>query len=249
MTADRWFQTSGDEYWAQAQRPLVCLVFLVPLLLFYEAGVLWLGGSRAALLRNGADFWMREWLEAVGWEHTFLLPALVAVFLFTWHLWGKYPWQVTGDTLAGMFAESLLFAFFLVLLGQLQHLAFQHWSDPSLLALKHRMAVARVVSYVGAGIYEEVLFRLCLLPLGYLVFRLLLLPPRWAAGSAVVSSSLLFAAAHYVGTTANEFSAFTFTFRAFAGAFFAGLFLLRGFGITVGCHAAYDVLVGSLLVE
>jgi hypothetical protein len=40
---------------------------------------------------------------------------------------------------------------------------------------------------------------------------------------------------------------FSFVFRATAGVFFAGLFVVRGFGITVGSHAAYDLLVGILI--
>jgi membrane protease YdiL (CAAX protease family) len=60
-------------------------------------------------------------------------------------------------------------------------------------------------------------------------------------------TSLMFSLAHYVGPTAETMVLFTFTFRALAGVFFAALFVTRGFGITVGCHAAYDLLVGVLM--
>ena len=64
---------------------------------------------------------------------------------------------------------------------------------------------------------------------------------------ALLATSLLFSAAHYVGPAADTFSLFSFTFRLLAGLFFAVLFVIRGFGVTAGCHAAYDVLVGVLL--
>jgi hypothetical protein len=35
-----------------------------------------------------------------------------------------------------------------------------------------------------------------------------------------------------------------FVFRTCAGLFFTFLFVARGFGVAVGAHAGYDVLVG-----
>ena len=70
--------------------------------------------------------------------------------------------------------------------------------------------------------------------------------PR-ALAVAVLTTSLAFSLAHYVGPAAEAFDLFTFTFRTIAGAFFAVLFVTRGFGVAVGTHAAYDLLVGILL--
>ena len=55
---------------------------------------------------------------------------------------------------------------------------------------------------------------------------------------------MLFSAAHYVGPSGDKFLWLTFLFRFLAGVFFAVLFRYRGFGIAVGTHAFYDVLVG-----
>ncbi|MEX0703936.1 MAG: CPBP family intramembrane glutamic endopeptidase [Planctomycetales bacterium] len=234
------------DYWSQARQPLACLAFLAPLLVVYEAGVLWAGGPDAAAIRNGADYWMRGWLHGLGLTQALLLPLLVAFGLLGWHVAGRYPWRVSLDMLAGMLAESLLFAFALILLGQLQGLAFQRLEAGGLLAVGHPVA-ARAISLVGAGIYEEVLFRLCLLPAAYGLFRLSRLSPRWSAALAVLASSLAFALAHHVGGERLEL--FAFTFRTLAGLFFAALFVLRGFGVTVGCHAAYDLVVGVLMAR
>jgi hypothetical protein len=231
-------------------------VFLLPLLAVYEAGVIWMGGENPAQVRNGADAWMRVALESAGVSFGFILPVLVAVVLLAWHWLAKHPWKVSGETLMGMFAESLLFAFLLIVAGQLQNLAFEKLGHPEIpLAVRGAEApgliggetAAKAVTYVGAGIYEEVLFRLCLLPACFGIFRLLQLNTTWAAVMAVVSTSLLFSIAHHVGPTGEAFRLFPFTFRLLAGLFFAALFVLRGFGITVGAHAAYDVLVGLLL--
>lgn len=237
---------ANEGYWFEARQPLVCLVFLAPLLMVYELGVLSIGGNQPELIRNGADYWMRSGLSQLGFTHTFLLPALIVGTLLVWHICCKHPWKVSGETLIGMFAESLLFAFCLIVLGQVQDLAFQRLSQPEMLFIEQESA-SRVVSFVGAGVYEEVMFRLLLLPLCYLLFRGMMLQVRWSAILAIISTSLIFSFAHYVGAAGDQFSVFSFTFRTIAGLFFAGLFFLRGFGITVGAHATYDIIVGVML--
>ena len=64
---------SLKEYAAQSARPLVSLMFVAPLLVVYELGVILLGPQA---LRNGADTWLRLCLEAIGFGQHFLLPLL-----------------------------------------------------------------------------------------------------------------------------------------------------------------------------
>src|SRR5258708_25836427 len=68
----RWWGEAagaGDDrrtYWGATRRPFPCLLFVAPILLAYEFGVLWLGGASAASLRTGADAWMRQVLATAG---------------------------------------------------------------------------------------------------------------------------------------------------------------------------------------
>jgi hypothetical protein len=243
----------GDDYWSLARQPLHCLLFLLPLLAAYEIGVaLTLGGDQASA-RNGADYWMRSAMNRLGFNHPLLLPVVVVGLLVTWQFVGRFRWKPSAGTLFGMLAESALFGACLVVLGQLQDLVFQ--SQPGQLAngphagilLSQPATLPRVISYLGAGVYEEVLFRLCLIPVSYALLRALSMPRSAAMLVAVLTTSILFSAAHYVGPAADQLSLFSFVFRATAGMFFALLFVLRGFGITVGSHAAYDLIVGILL--
>ena len=237
------------DYWAEARMPLSSLLFLIPWMVVYEFGVLVMGQDQPDVLRNGADFWMRSFLSRIGIGQT-LLPVLVIAMLLAWHLIQKYPWQVRMETQAGMFAESLLLAIVLVAFGQCHDFLFRTiTTEPESAATLLAVAgpVTRAVSFIGAGVYEEVMFRLLLVPAAFLGFRMFEFPVNWAAAMAAISTSFLFALAHHVGPSADAFNLFAFSFRAAAGLFFATVFLLRGFGITVGCHAAYDLLVGVLL--
>lgn len=243
----------SDDYWALARQPLHCLLFLIPLLAAYEIGVALAIGDDAASARNGADYWMRSGLHLLGLTHPLLLPVVVVGLLTGWQVVGRFRWKPSAGTLLGMLAESALFGACLVVLGQLQDLGFRTHLDElaqgphSAIPLSQPGTLPRVISYIGAGVYEEVLFRLCLIPVSYGLLRALLISRRPAMLLAVLTTSILFSAAHYVGPAADQLTLFSFVFRATAGVFFALLFVLRGFGITVGSHAAYDLFVGVLI--
>lgn len=238
-------------YWYTARRPLPSLIFLAPLLIIYEAGVLIMGGSRPETIRNGADFWLRESLLHIGFGSAILLPCLIVIGLLAWHMAGRHPWKMSLDTFVGMCAESLIFAFLLRLVCQVQDLAFHRFSINSQFTANITVSnsqSAQLITFIGAGIYEEVLFRLCLLPIVFFAFRRIGFSTSWACVLSVLGTSLLFSWAHYIGAAGDHLTLFSFTFRAVAGVYFASLFFVRGFGITVGTHAAYDLLVGILLV-
>ena len=248
-------RSSKSEYWQQSRLPWPSLVFLMPMLIAYELGVLWVGGPHSADIRSGADVWLRGGLEIIGLGVSWLPPLLVVAGLLVWQWIERHPWRVSAETLAGMFAESVVFAFLLLLLGQLQSRVFSLSLVPrgelGVVALTPTEVetFARVLGFVGAGIYEEVLFRLALLPGMIAVLRQPVRLRAWATPLAVLVTSLLFSAAHHAGPSGEPFDSFRFCFRTLAGGVFAGLFVLRGFGITACSHALYDLLVGVLLVD
>jgi membrane protease YdiL (CAAX protease family) len=235
------------DYWELTRQPLPSAIFLLPLLLIYEFGVLMLSQAGELTARNGADHWIREGLLSVGFQQTHLLPSLILIALAVWHFAGKFPHKISGELLSGMLAESLLFAVVLVVIGQTQDLLFQQWSAHELLAIFPDNAASTAISYIGAGIYEEVLFRGILCTLLYAGGRSLKIPMMASLICAMIVSSLLFSGAHYIGPAADQYSHFSFLFRVCAGMYFAGLFFCRGLGIAIGAHTAYDLLVGLLL--
>ncbi|MFM8953986.1 MAG: CPBP family intramembrane glutamic endopeptidase [Planctomycetaceae bacterium] len=241
------------DYWAVSRTPLTSLVFSLPLVLAYEGGVLWLGRGTP---RNGADVWLRQLLDACGFGAYFLLPALTVVGLLVWHHVEHDRWQFSPAVLMGMAGECVLWAMVLVGIARLQQ---QVWplglqtvacwplaAAPGPSADLVDGALARVVGYCGAGLYEEVLFRLLLLPAVAWLLGRLGSGPITAAVWAILITSGLFSLAHYVGPLGDAFELYSFSFRMAAGVFFAVVFLLRGFGIAAGTHALYDLLVGLL---
>jgi hypothetical protein len=97
---------------------------------------------------------------------------------------------------------------------------------------------------LGAGIYEELLFRVVLVGLlAWGAKKVLGWRPLVAGIAATVLGALIFSAFHYIGPFGDRFEVYSFVFRTIAGLFFSGLYLLRGFGITAWTHALYDVFL------
>jgi hypothetical protein len=103
---------------------------------------------------------------------------------------------------------------------------------------------ARLMLSLGAGLYEELLFRVALVSALANGARLALGWTRGTSGVvATILGALIFSAFHYVGPYGEDWALQSFTFRAIAGLMFSALYLTRGFGITAWTHAMYDVLV------
>ena len=104
-------------YWAISRAPLTSLVFALPLVLAYEGGVLLLGRGTP---RNGADVWLRQALDALGFGAYFLLPTLTILGLLAWHHVEHDRWHVRAGVLATMALECGLWAGVLMGIARLQ---------------------------------------------------------------------------------------------------------------------------------
>ncbi|HUN80100.1 MAG TPA: hypothetical protein VMV81_01185, partial [Phycisphaerae bacterium] len=110
----------SNAYWDVTHRPLQCLVFLLPMILAYEIGMLLMHG------RFPQDQWptlaaqqMLKWFFSLFGASGVYLPgaALIAVLL-CWHIASRNPWQVSMQPMAGMAGESVLLAIPLILLNR-----------------------------------------------------------------------------------------------------------------------------------
>jgi hypothetical protein len=194
--------------------------------------------------------WMRTGFAALGLKDQWLLPLLLCLILLAWQVLRFHDWRFSPSILAGMMLESLAWAVALVGISRLIDMGFAHLERTrTLLALSADASGASleaIIGYMGAGVYEETLFRLILVPALFGGLRALQMPQIVSSTLAVAGSALLFALAHHAGAPAEPFTWFAFIFRWMAGVVFAWLFVLRGFGIAVGTHTIYDILVGWL---
>jgi hypothetical protein len=247
-----------SRYLQATRHPLVCVLFVLPLLLAYELGMHLAGQERGVVHRNGADVWLRDLLTAVGIPALYGAPAVILVILLAWGF--KRPQPMPADmvgTSIGMTLESGIFAaglfglsqVMLPLIAYLQRSGLMSLASqpPPLLNTGLDPICEQILRYLGAGLYEETLFRLVLFSALWWLFAYWDLRSGPAFVLAALGSALCFAGAHHIGPHGEAFHPLVFLFRTLAGSYFALVFFFRGFGIAVGAHALYDVLVGILV--
>jgi len=234
-----------EDYWHVTHRPLQCLVFLLPMVLAYEIGMaFWHERVPPDLRPTLAAQQLLRWFFSLFGVTGYYLPgaALIAVLLVT-HVACRYPWRVKGGAIVGMAGESVLLAIPLLFLNEwlpsLQSAANRRAANQGTL----RDQIDNLLLSIGAGLYEELVFRLIVITLVcLLVIDIARVNPATGTALAVIISSILFSAHHYRPIGSDPWSLQEFAFRAAAGGYLAAVFVLRGFGLAVGCHVTYDVI-------
>jgi hypothetical protein len=239
-------------YWTKARAPRYSLVFALPLFLLYEALAASLaGGAGTAGVRNAADVALKTpfmlFSGARGSLAFFATVIAVCIFLVA-RDFTRTRERPQPRVFLLMLGESAVLALFLglvvgtitqQLLGALP-LSLQAAPTP----LDKMGAGTKLMLSLGAGLYEELLFRVLLVGGMAAGFKWLLGARTWTSGlMAAVIGALIFSAFHYVGEYGDPLELGSFTYRAIAGLAFSGLYLTRGFGITAWTHALYDVYV------
>ena len=237
-------------YWQASRAPRYSLLFALPLLIIYQVlAALAPAGPGGMGVRNGADVILESvfvWLAGAWGPRLFMLCLIgVGAWLIARDL--RANRNLSPAVLAGMLLESVLLALvFGVVVGSLTA-ALLGAPPPPMVVGFHTQQLSRwtmLMLSLGAGIYEELLFRVVLVGLlAWGANKLLGWRPLVAGIAATVLGALIFSAFHYIGPFGDRFEVYSFVFRTIAGLFFSGLYLLRGFGITAWTHALYDVFL------
>jgi len=256
--------SSREGYLSASRKPLQVLIFLLPLVIFYEIGsAVWLAGAEGALVEDiRARRIISQLFDSFGILGLYLPGLLILVVLLVWHVLTSDKWRIRPKVVGAMWLESLIWTVPLLVLGQLLYRVLIGAGPPMAaaelgtgIALAGSEAIsahslgARATISIGAGLYEELLFRM--LAIG--VIHLLLVDVGGLKSStgiiaAVIISSAMFAIYHDVGVlpmpggpTSIQWPQLIFFFAA--GLYFGSLYIARGFGIAAGVHALYDIAV------
>jgi len=232
---------TSDGYWRQTRRPIYSLIFLLPLMVVYETGVLFIGSADHEYIRNGADVLVKTLLYSLGVKGFFLSSGLfVVVILIVMQIRSRSPWRVKTAYIATMFVECLFYPFLLILFSiLLTGIILRNSLEGGNINI-----FAQVILSLGAGVYEEFVFRLLLIGFFSAILGVFLsLSKRWSMIVAAILAAAIFSLCHYMGPLGDTFEVPSFLYRTCAGLVLAAIYITRGFGIAAGTHAAYDILV------
>lgn len=234
-------------YWQLSRSARYSVLFALPLLVAYESLAFLLEGSATTGVRNGADVILKSLFLSFGGAHGLLVFDLLLLGVAAYFVWRD---RGTGGALrfgvfGGMLLESILLAVsFGAVAGLLTAVLLRGPSALAIGGLGQFGLPTQLMLSLGAGIYEELLFRVLLVG-GLIALAKVLFGwgDRGANTFAVLLGAVVFSAFHYIGPYGDAWSITSFTFRFVSGVLFSGLFVLRGFGITAWTHALYDVFV------
>ena len=244
--------TGRKSYFAVSRSHRYSILFALPLLIGYEALAALLAKPGQGELRNGADALLRGAFNAIAGVHgtTIFMAAiiLIGVGLVVRDMRASKD-KLRASVFVRMLAESVVLAGafgFVIgittakLLGSLHVLSISQVASP----LAQTSWATRLMLSLGAGLYEELFFRVLLVTAIAAGARIVLgLGPRGSGIIAAIVGAFIFSAFHYIGPYGDPLQLQSFVFRMLSGLAFSALYLTRGFGIAAWTHALYDAFL------
>jgi hypothetical protein len=230
--------TEGTSYVEESRGFALSVIAILPLLLLYQLGIV----QRGSPTRNLAEVWITGPLSLLGVEGATVVNVLVLAGLAFALCKVMKTGAITFGFLGIIVVESAFYALFMFVAVTFVT-DYIHSEMTKHLALSMAPSTSLLLA-VGAGVYEELLFRFCLIGLGGLLLHKVFMwnkPLTYAF--LLLGSSVLFSAAHHVSGGGESFDGFVFLFRALCGVVLGVVFLCRGLGVAVWTHAIYNVMV------
>jgi len=230
------------KYFSYSKNILSSILFIFPLLLLYEFISFFKFNNADITIRNTADTILRDFIKLFT-ENVFLVQSIVILlFLVSYYIYNKNDsnnHEFNIKYISFMYIEGfflgLLLVFFLNGINVFQRLDVFQYND-------------YIISFylcLGAGIWEEILFRL-------IIFNLFIYFTSFFFKHAFISlllsifiSSVIFSLFHYIGSFSDTFTLYSFIIRFVGGIYLAVIYYYRGLGIAMFSHFIYDFLIVS----
>lgn len=233
-------------YFDNTNTLLYSFLVSLPLFLLYELLIVISQPVGDSIVRISVDVWIKSLFTYLGVNAvSFSLLIVVFIGLFIVYKERERLKTIRFSYFPVLILESAVYAIVVAFISQslVSLMLNMAASDPiSSLSITQQLALS-----LGAGLYEELFFRVILVTLFILLFTKIL-GKKWAGvTAAVVLSALLFSAVHYVGSMGDAFTLGSFLYRFLFGLILNGIYVWRGFGVAAWTHAIYDIMVIAFL--
>lgn len=229
-------------YFNSTNTLLYSYLISLPLLLLYEVLIFVAQPDAEQTIRISVDVWIKTLFAYIGKD----ILSITLIFVALVGLYVVYRERQRLSTLKmsyffTMLIEASFYAFFLSLLitsavsGLLQIVQI---SPVESLTTLQQFALS-----LGAGLYEELFFRVILVSVLLFIFKKMVNKQTVAFAAAIILAALLFSFVHYVGAYGDPFTLGSFLFRFLFGLALNAIYLWRGFGMAAWTHAIYDLMV------
>jgi membrane protease YdiL (CAAX protease family) len=217
------------------------MALVAPLWVFYELVAYLINQGFDGQLRTGIDLFVKHLFTLWNVPLELFLVSILSGLIIYLISHSKELIDLKAMFLIFILLESLVYSAILGLVGGRFARVFLVQGEPDAGA---RGFLATFIINIGAGVYEEMVFRLILVSLFiWIMTKAVGMNRSLGAFFSIVISSVLFSLGHYLSFFNESFELSSFLFRFAAGMVFGFLFLIRGFGISVYTHAFYNVLM------
>lgn len=231
-----------NRYLKDTHNLLYSFLVSIPLFLLYELLIVISQPSGEAIVRISVDVWIKSLFTYLGLNamsfSLLLLLIIGSVILFRERERLK---TVRFAYFPVLLLEAAFYAIIVAMISQslVSLLLNMAASDP----INSLSMIEKIALSLGAGLYEELFFRVILVTSLIWVFTKMM-GKKWAGiTAAVLLSALLFSAVHYIGSMGDAFTIGSFLYRFLFGLILNGIYVWRGFGVAAWTHAIYDIMV------
>jgi len=225
-------------YFKESTHPFYGSVVALVMFLCYEVLLVAEPFGAHGQIRNAPEAWVRTIIAYLGVAPQYLTFVMITFSLLALAWFSRTIGKVQWSFLAVLVVESMCWG---AVSGVLIQLILG-----SLFFSATTMAGGTLTQLglsVGAGLFEELFFRVFLTTLLFWGFTKLMPFRVLPMLVAVVCSALLFSASHYIGSLGDPLELYSFMFRFAAGLWFTTLFATRGFAVVSLTHGFYDIFL------
>ena len=235
--------SAAKQYFTNTHTLLYSFLFSLPLFFIYEALIIISQPNVTELVRISVDVWMKTLFTALGVNAVSFSLLLVLVFgVFILYKERNELKKLQLKYFPILIFESLLYGIIVAYISSyLTYLILNVAVNEPLEQLTY---LQKLALSLGAGLYEELFFRVFLVSVFLYVFNKLFNNKKWASIiAASILSAVLFSVVHYMGSMGDYFTLDSFLFRFLFGLILNGIYVTRGFGVAAWTHALYDVII------
>ena len=227
------------DYLEKSKSPWYSFIFSFPVFVMYELGLFWMRNVEFTYIQNGADVLIEQIISSSNFDILYVSSTIFFLVLIGILFYQKKKFkslEINMKYLNFMIIESLFYASIL----------FFIMGNIYLMDVSSTDLLCNIILSLGAGIYEEIIFRVLLIYIFMQSMKFLFRLGNFSSQIyAILFSAILFSLFHFIGI--ESFNNEAFAVRFIAGIFLAILYVQRGFGITAITHSIYDIFVIFLL--
>ena len=191
---------------------------------------------KGTMARNASEVWFRYMISFFGVSGHLITYMMMMISFFLILIFYRQGLIFRVRTFVIMLLEGALLGLLTGwLIQSLLHSVL--WANPS------ESEARNLGLAIGAGLFEELVFRVLLIAILYRLFRFFFVFKIPSSVASILTASFLFSLYHYIGPYSDTFEVYSFLHRFLGGLWLTSLYFYRGFGIACLTHAFYDIFI------